>query len=74
MPKRHLAKVSRHGSSAMIAVPRPFLFHLDCLYGDYVLLTMNDDGTVTLAKGEITSNTTGARAMPISERVEMPKP
>lgn len=57
----------------MIAIPRPFLFHLDCLYGDYVLLTMNDDGSVTLSKGEIISTTTGGRHMPISDRPELPK-
>lgn len=53
MNKRAFAKVARHGSSAMIAIPRPLLFHLDCLYGDYVVLSANDDGSITMRKGEI---------------------
>lgn len=57
MNQRALMKVARHGNSAMIALPRPILFHLDCLYGDYVLLVTNDDGSVTIRKGE--HNTVG---------------
>ena len=51
-----MSKVARHGNSAMIALPRPLLFHIDCLFGDYVLLTAQEDGTILLRKAELFDN------------------
>jgi hypothetical protein len=66
--KRHFAKVTRHGNSAMLVLPRPFLYHLDCLFGDYVRLAMNPDGSVTLSKGETSGEISGPRNITIEDR------
>jgi antitoxin component of MazEF toxin-antitoxin module len=58
-----LVKVSRHGNSAMCAIPRDLLFHLQCLFGDYLLLEAHEDGTITMSKGEVTANVGRGRVL-----------
>lgn len=74
MSKRHFAKIARHGNSAIVAIPRPFLYHLDCLFGDYVRLEMNTDGSVTLRKGETSAELTGPRTLTLEDRPMAVKP
>lgn len=45
-----LQKVLRHGHSAVVTIPRPLLFKCDLLFGDFVALHDNPDGTITLTK------------------------
>jgi antitoxin component of MazEF toxin-antitoxin module len=71
--KRALAKVARHGNSAMIALPRPLLFHLDCLFGDYVLLQAQEDGTILLKKAELFDNASKRAVMMPEERPVLAK-
>jgi antitoxin component of MazEF toxin-antitoxin module len=63
VPKFAFVKVARHGNSAMCAIPRDLLFHLDALFGDYVLLVANDDGSITMRKGQVTDNVGRGRVL-----------
>ena len=56
-------KIARHGNSAMCSIPRDILYQIDCMFGDYILMELNEDGTLTLSKAEISRNVSHGRVL-----------
>jgi antitoxin component of MazEF toxin-antitoxin module len=47
---RGIQKVLKHGSSAAVTIPRPFLYHLGWIIGQGVMLELLEDGQGLLVR------------------------
>lgn len=47
---RAIQRIIRHGASAQVTIPRPFLYKLDLVFGDHIVLEEVGDGTLLLRK------------------------
>ena len=54
-----VVRLVTNGNSTQVTIPKPLLFHLGWRAGDHVVLTLREDRTLSLERGQVTTATRG---------------
>lgn len=71
---RALQKICRQGNSAHITIPRPLLFKLNLMFGDFIELSEQNDGILRIRKYQLDEEVTTQSPGILPDKPVMVKP